>query len=331
MRLYNPPNLALPALKIEKKHEREEIENDPTVINLIKSKLLLDKEFNKLYLDISKKSKELLKLIGPSGDEFFFKEVYPQSRKYKYKKRYIFFNMFFMKGFAGAMKSVDKDVSEKLGKFEKIMHKDLKKHLIKLSNKIQNSISDFEGKRKKKIELSILSSMIVHVCKKCERVVSINKFKSRSCACGEKITKISRVDQIPLHYFNDKLIKFIEQNYWFEHGVDYILKRGSFQTLVGCYVLGHSGVSHEIDNIADSKSKNYRIFCECKNGEVTVNDVFIFSGKMIDAGCSRGYFFTTGEKVSNEIVRLARSKNIDIITGVLKRKVESLLEDVKEV
>jgi len=221
-----------------------------------------------------------------------------------------------------------RQLEEAILELRKEIYTNLNKKIIEVSNNIQDSISDFEEKRKE--ELSILSSTNIHFCKNCANIISLDKFKKVNCVCGEKINKISQLNQTTIYHFNKRLIDFIEQNYWLEHGVDYLLRRKNFLTLVGQKVLGHSGVWHEIDNIATSKKENFRFFGECKNREVKESDIFIFSGKMADVGCSRGYVFTTSEKVSKEIVRLARSKNIDIATGVLTRETEDLLEDIKE-
>ena len=73
-----------------------------------------------------------------------------------------------------------------------------------------------------------------------------------------------------------------------------------YQTLCGFYILGNSGVEHEIDNVGESTNDNRRIFWECKNALPTVNDVFLFSGKMLDTG-SRGYIFTTNRSVDEKL------------------------------
>lgn len=333
MELYSPPNVALPALKINKTRDRQAMEDDPTVNNLVRSNLLLDVKFNTLYLDILKKSKELLWIIRLPEDQLFREypfllKAFAPSRKFMHREL-TFMRHVMLHGKPELFpKGKKKEFGEAIFKIRKEMHTDVRKNVVKLSNKIQNSVSALEEERK--VELSILSSTTIHVCKKCVKIISLDKFKRCTCACGAKITKISQVNQIPIHHFNDRLINFLERNYWFEHGVDYLLRRKNLQTLVGYHVLGHSGVWHEIDNIADSKSENYRFFCECKNAEVKVNDIFVFSGKMIDVGCTRGYVFTTSEKVSDEIARLARSKNIDIVMGTLTRETTPLLKDIKE-
>jgi len=323
MELYNPPNIDLPALKIEKIRERKAIEKDPTVSNFICSNLLLDIEFNKLYLDLLRKSRELLMLIRSSISEDFLYDLALAVKMYGSRKlKDIALAYLGKKYLEDQNRPLDKAVCKKL-------EGDFVRYVSLLSKQIQNSLSVFEKKKRKK--LSILSLTVVNVCKNCGRVIFLGRFRQCTCFCGERISRVTKVKQIPVHHFNDNLINFLNNNYWLEHGADYLLRRKNLKTLVGYSVLGHSGVSHEIDNIADSKRQNFRFFCECKNSEVKVSDIFIFSGKMTDVGCTRGYIFTTAERVTDEIVRLARSKNIDIIKGVLKKETTTLLEDIKEV
>ncbi len=333
MELYNPSSVALPALKISKIRERQAREDDLTVSNLLRSKLLLDVEFNALYLDILEKSKELLKLIRLREDELLREYAFRfrlagGSGKRGHREWQLMRHMMLFQRPESIPKKRKKAFDEAVSRIRKELHTRVRRKVSSLSNKIQNRISGFEEKRK--VELAILSSTTIHVCRKCGKIMSLDKFTRGGCVCGEKITRISQVKQVPVHHFNERLINFLEQNCWLEHGVDYLLRKKNFQTLVGYHVLGHSGVLHEVDNIADSKGENYRFFCECKTTEVKVNDIFVFSGKMIDVGCSRGYVFTTCEEVSSEIVRLARSKNIDIVKGVLGRETASLLADIRE-
>lgn len=53
---------------------------------------------------------------------------------------------------------------------------------------------------------------------------------------------------------------------------------------------------------------------------------------MEDIGCSNGYIFVTlnEDKISKEIFRLAKSKNIKIITDLLEKNTETILEEIKE-
>jgi len=141
---------------------------------------------------------------------------------------------------------------------------------------------------------------------------------------------MSDIRKEPIAFFDTRLQNFISNNYWFEHGVDFLLRKKNFQTLCGVHVLGHSGCTHEIDNIAESKTSNFRIFGECKTTEIGTNDVFVLAGKMADIGCSRAYIFTIAKDVQKEIVHLARSRNISTVTNILKRPVQDLVKEIKE-
>ena len=327
MELYNPTHVKLPPLKIEKTRQREVIEDDRTVVNFLHSDLLLHGAFNKLYLNIQEKSKGVLELLNQTKEAGFI----PIERfRHKTGTKLVPYKLLAFRYLLHKSKSKKntKELNKLILEAKKEANKETKKKLSILSDEMQNSLSEFEEKHK--LELQVLTTTTAHICKKCSYIISLDKFKRCNCTCGEKISKTSQVKELPLHRFNDNLIKFIDMNYWFEHGVDYLLRRKNLSTLVGYYVMGHSSTWHEIDNIAESKNENYRFFCECKNSEVKVKDIFIFSGKMIDIGCTRGYIFTTAKNVSTEIARLARSKNITIIEGALTRNERSLLQEIKE-
>jgi len=72
--IYNPSGFCLPALKIRKRQYRENIEKDFTVNNLIKSKLLLNRDFNSLYLNIFTKSEEILDNLKYHEKKISFKD-----------------------------------------------------------------------------------------------------------------------------------------------------------------------------------------------------------------------------------------------------------------
>lgn len=332
MKSYNPNGFNLPPIMIEKRKYRINIEEDQKVKNFINTKLLLNNDFNKLYSKILEKSKEVLSyfnVIEVAEDDLFRNSFYFFIKKNLSKSDYYKSSLIFQRKLRHPSRIKDEGAKKELI-LEVIKDdcKEIKKRLKNLNRQIENSISHFE--LKKGIDLNILSSSSVYFCKKCNKILSIDKFKPQKCICEEQITRVSQTEQIPIHHFNQNVINFLEYNYWLEFAFDYILKRKNLITLIGQEVLGNSGVCHEIDNIAYCPKENYKFFCECKNSEVKESDIFIFSGKMIDIGGTKGYIFTTSEKVSDKIKRLARSKNIDIIENVLNKDLNSLLNEIKE-
>lgn len=84
--IYDPPGSSLPALKINKRQYRKNIENDLTVNNLIESKMLLYPECNSLYLNILKKSNKINDLFTISkinNSETIFKVLFSKKEDVK--------------------------------------------------------------------------------------------------------------------------------------------------------------------------------------------------------------------------------------------------------
>jgi hypothetical protein len=180
------------------------------------------------------------------------------------------------------------------------------------------------------IELNILSQSILHLCPQCNHLISRDRFVTTTCESCRMLVTLRKSKQVPFAKFGEGLVEFISKNYWFEHGIDYLLRKKNYQTLCGYHVLGHSGTAHEIDVIGESVRQRLRLFCECKTGDVGANDVFVLAGKMSDIGCSRGYIFTLSESVTKEIGYLARSRNISIVTNVLEHSLEELGKAITE-
>ena len=348
--VHSPSNLKLPPLRIIKNTERQQVENDPFVKAFIRSKLLLDHEFNKIYSEILERSKEIRSVLAIAESELL--KDYPYSlgkllRPIKWEKLEDYLHPKCLEDkLIGAVVNTDEswivgyknlkqvpdkkreEFSNSVLKTRRKLNSIIKQKVIKLSTIMTNTISTFEDKRK--TPLPILSSTVLQICKKCSAIVSFDKFKVSTCKCGERIIHTSQVTQPPIYNFNHRVINFLEKNCWFEHGVAHLLHKKNLETLVGINVLGHSGVWHEIDVIAESRKSHARFFCECKNTDIAESDVFIFSGKMMDVGCTRGYIFTSSGNDQPNIIRLARARNIDIIWNVLNMDKKVLLEAIKE-
>ncbi len=333
MEIHDPSNLKLPAIKFNKKIERTLIENDPKIQSLIRSKMLLDQELFSLLLNIKSETEEIKKNIANIEDitkeGMFFWNYNKMNRRFLYRTREEF-ELF--RKLRHASKDQKKELEKEYKKllFEKIRKNNLsiKRKLKGKSNKIQKTLDEFEVK--KRVELDILISLTIYLCPNCKKIICTERFHTTKCSCGKKIDTTSNVESIPISMLNDYSLNFINNNMWLEYGIDYLLRRKGFQTLCGIYILGHSGVEHEIDNLGDSKKENFRILCECKTKDIIVEDIFVFSGKMQDVGCSRGYFFTTSFGISKEIKQLARSENISIVESVLEKKDVELLKEIKE-
>jgi len=341
METYSPKGFNLPPLVIEKRASRKNIENDTKVKNFIDTKLLLNRNFNHLFVDVLEKSREILKVSveNPSHKDFAVQNIfdYFSSKKFNNKiksdskEKTSSFNDYFFY-FTNKLifdpEFVKIDNKSRMKFLNNIFLK-TKEKLIQLNEQIENEISDYE--KKERVQLEILSSTNIYFCKQCNKIISKMKFTPTKCLCGNEINKVSEVDKRSISHFNENLVNFIISNYWLEFGVGHLLKQNNFLTLIGYDVLGHSGVCHEVDNIVYVPKENFCFFCECKNSSINNNDIFIFSGKLTDIGVNKGYIFTTASSIQKEIIRLARSKNIDIISDILNKNSQDMHNKIKEV
>ncbi len=90
--IYDPSGCSLPALKIKKRKFRKNIENDSTVKNLIESKLLLDLEFNSLYLNIFNKSNEindLFKILSLNKKKKIWEALFSIGKEKKFSSAFL--------------------------------------------------------------------------------------------------------------------------------------------------------------------------------------------------------------------------------------------------
>lgn len=318
----------LPPLSCSKVIDRTEIEDDDNVKNLINSKMLLNKELKEILFSILKYTKQLNDLIEVvTKDKMVPYSIYNLIRKKRRELPLDFFRLLRYRRWGGEIRKLSARNRELILKAEKIVNTTLLKQIKSRSDKIQNLLSDFEDKHR--ITLSILHSQTIFICPNCSRVLSIGKFKKVTCRCGKKITDIQKIKEVSVFKFNDSMRTFIGQGMWLEHGIDYLWKRKNLETKCGVRVLGHSGIEHEIDNIAFNKKENFLFFGECKTVEVGVNHIFVFHGKMLDVGCNKGYIFTTFSPPPKEIKQFARSKNISIIDSVLDKKEKDLLKEIR--
>jgi len=341
METYSPKGFNLPPLVIEKRASRKNIENDTKVKNFIDTKLLLDRNFNNLFVDVLEKSREILKVSveNPSYKDFAVQNIfdYFSSKKFNNKiksdsKKTSSFNdylFYFTNKLISDPEFVKIDNKSRMKFLNNIFLK-TKEKLIQLNEQIENEISDYE-KKYERVKLDILSSTNFYFCKQCNKIVSKGKFIPIKCLCGKEINKVSEVDKKSISHFNVNLVNFINSNYWLEFGVGHLLKQNNYRTLIGYDVLGNSGVFHEVDNIVYVPKENFRFLCECKNSPVNNNDIFVFSGKMTDIGVNKGYLFSTSSYIQKEIIRLGRSKNIDMISDILNKNSQNIRNEIKEV
>lgn len=331
MSLYDSKKL--PPFIYSKTSDRSTIEHDPLVLSLIKSRLLLNVEFPKFAQIIVKLSKEvesfaelsrnlvpkknLAQESGTTIDKFLLSQ---QIRVLPTKLRFPIFSLLYRQ------KLKQPDIQRNIERANVYI-----KRMIRLrSTEIVKLRDTFE--KKTKTSLDVLDSVIFYFCKHCKTVIAVDHFHSGTCSCGNAIT-LGRSEAVPIFRFNDNTIKFIENGIWLEHGIDYLLQKKNFKTECGISILGRSGVRHEVDNFAEREKEGLRIFGECKSGLINDTDVFVFHGKLIDLGGYKGCMFTVTEekRIPESTIKLARAKDVKIITSVLNKSEKLIIQSIDEI
>lgn len=209
------------------------MENDPKIKSLIDSKLLIDSELNELCDEIAEKSEIILNNIKSDKtdvpvyiktcSDFINQESradLASNNNWEEISKYYLDSYSFKQFFEKIESRSSEDLKIEFSNILNGINKRKKEKLIEISNQIQKKVGEFNQNRNQK--LSILSNKIVYFCKECEGILPVNEFKpSIECDCGLEITKPEELDQIPIHYFNEKLKNFIKSNLWLEYGVDY--------------------------------------------------------------------------------------------------------------
>jgi phosphoribosyl-ATP pyrophosphohydrolase len=335
--IHNPSRLKLPPLSLNKNEKRLKLEQDTFVKSLLDSKLLLTKDLNQLLsnlLGLSKQIENKLKELK-KVDSFFLDKV--SDKLLSSKKKYNMFSSLSLSKLKELSSISDKKALMKKLKEEakKLVIANLKEknkettiEIKDLSDQVQKTLDNFE--RKTKVDINILETINYYTCKNCGIFAYEGRFHNSTCYCGVKIEEPSKCSLISISKLSQSVISFFGNKSGLEYGIDYLFKKKNFSTKCGIHILGHSGNFHEIDNLAELSRKHLRVLCECKTSDIIINDVMIFSGKMGDIGCTRGYMFTTSFGVSEEVKQLARVNNITVVEQVLEKDEDDILEEITD-
>ena len=319
--LYNINGLT--PLKIQRIRDRNELEKNANVKSLIESKLLLNKDLNILLnnlINISDRVLSFIKYLNKKPQELFEKvkggKISDKDLSYF---QFMFSNLYKGSLFTRKKLKIDDVINFNNLKIDEI---------TKLSNKIQDEINKFEKKYEKKLE--IVEHITLYVCSDCKNILSLDKFKRGKCTtCKKNIGSSAKTEQISVAILSRSVKKFFNNNWWLEEGVSYLLKRQNLEVKTGLYILGCSGVYHEIDVLGNKKEGHMRLLCECKNTVINSSDIFTLAGKMQEIGCRNSMLVTIATEIHSDMVKIAKSFNIKIIDSILEKEDKKIIEEMK--
>jgi hypothetical protein len=308
------------------KEFRSKIESEQAIKTLLKSDLLLSVGLNKLLSEILTSSTEVDNLViklekpYPPIAESLLDETINQAIEIMRK------NPNFDPTDKEQMKEAVKPALRKMFADQRA---EMTVEISQKCNEVLDLIDEFRVLNK--VDCSnIVNNVPIFTCSNCKRIISKGSFRSKECPCGNNVSSSKLTEQTVINTMNPSVREFFRKNIWLEYGVERLFEKAGFQTVCGAYILGISGVKHEIDVLGENKETENRVLAECKNKTVGIDEIFKLYGKMSDVGCNYGLMFTTATDVHLDVKRVAKSKNIKIFSGVLGCDEKSIVEQLKE-
>ena len=131
--------------------------------------------------------------------------------------------------------------------------------------------------------MDIIEAVVVPLCPSCGEMllkIGIIKRAIKCKSCHKKITP-KNVSYLHLNKLSSRIRQLYEKNLWFEEYVAKLLRKIKWENIwTHAYILGASGVRHEIDILAIKESRI--CLAECKTGKIARADVFNFWTKVYD-------------------------------------------------
>jgi len=156
------------------------------------------------------------------------------------------------------------------GKIDKKQLVEHKKEILSIGKEIE-----------KKTGFKILVPSTLFVCPKCKVILYNQEVANKKClSCNKEINE-ENVERISIDKIPDEIRNVWHSNLWLEAYFAGLLRKLGCKTWISVHVMGASGVLHEVDVLAITKSGTV-LACECKTGKVSRNDVFNFCTKIGD-------------------------------------------------
>jgi len=204
-----------------------------------------------------------------------------------------------------------------------------------------SALTRLKAKEKKNLELEqmikdstgldLLEPSVALICPSCKNVLQIGEFKGQlKCRACEKEVNRASAKRLPVHQVPEPIAKVWRSGLWFEAYFAKFLRKLDWKTWVKVYIMGSSGVPHEID-ILGIKGGNI-IVVECKTGKVSRQDVFNFLTKTQDLKVHMGFLAlleNMPEPETKDFVK--KNRLLHLLEGIKSRKEEDILSDLRAV
>lgn len=307
-------------LKYERKKERRKLESNNKVKELQRSDVLFEKEMSFVLGELKAKKEEKEEILDKWNnlDDFNSGDIVSS---------YSLDLLITMKELVEGIDSVSlKDANNS----PKRINQKIINHLIRLSDESEEIV--YELKENYDFDLDFLETVSLYLCRSCNYLISTGSFTKNSpleCRCGREIQRPQDCEKRSIKMLEAEFSKIYQQDMLLEYSFERLLKKANMNTISGVYCLGISGIKHELDVVADSRSKNVRVLVECKSKKITCNDLMLFNQKCQELGCDIKIFVAIGEIASDREKRFAKSEDILLVENFYEQNPNELLERIK--
>lgn len=143
-----------------------------------------------------------------------------------------------------------------------------------------------------KTGVKIIFPSNLFACPECNARLYDKEVTDKKClSCNSPISQ-SSIKRIPVYRVHEGIKSIWKSGWWFEAYLASCLNKLGCKTWTGVYVMGASGILHEIDVVAIIDGT--LIIGECKTGKISRNDVFNFYTKVGDTKAHISIFALIG-------------------------------------
>lgn len=231
------------------------------------------------------------------------------------------------------MKEID---TKAFSEFSRVMHDEVPKKIVEATlkrieklNKEVLSIAKSLKRKNKKID--VIQPTVAPLCPNCKGALSKSGIITRVTickVCNKRITP-KNVNYLSLNRMSPSILHLYDKNIWFEEYIAKILRKLGWEDMwTHSYVLGASGVRHEIDVLGIKRSRI--CLAECKTGKIKRADVFNFWTKAFDIRSHINLFASLEEIPEPETRQFLESNpSIVLLENVKNIHKEEILERLK--
>ena len=276
------------------------------------------------------------KFLGEKADREFEESMKKSMKEVKIEKS--------LRDFSKLLKELKRMSEEEIDRFSEAMsmiftklpeaYFEFVKKTIEESNK--QSIKIEKSLKTKNDKLELLRSIAVPFCPHCRKSLFLGdtsrygliKGSVKCRSCRKKVTN-KNVTYLYMNRLHPSLLKVWNRGIWLEEYFASILRKlGWRETWTHVYVLGASGVRHEIDVLGIKGSRVCLV--ECKTGKVSRADVFNFWTKVFDIRSHISLFVSLEEMPDPETRRfLQNNPSIILLEKIEEKHVNELIEELR--